>query len=73
MTGYFVKDQESSYYQSPVFGQVLAYVQKQQGEVSMKEKQTRTGLRLLLKFKKIDTVKQAYSALNAILRQEATA
>jgi len=35
----------------------------------MKEKQTRTGLRLLLKFKKIETVKQASAALNAILRE----
>lgn len=68
MTGYFVKEQESAYYQSPVFGKVLAHVQKQQGAVSMKEKQTRSGLRLLLKFKKIDTVKQAYAALSAILR-----
>jgi len=68
MTGYFIKEQESAFYQSPVFGQVLAYVQHQQGVVSMKEKQTRTGLRLLLKFKKIETVKQAFAALNAINR-----
>lgn len=68
MTGYFVSDQESSYYQSPVFGKVLSYVQQQQGQVNMKEKQTRNGLRLLLKFKQIESVQQAHAALLNILQ-----
>ena len=68
MTGYFINDKESYYYQSPVFGKVLGYVQQQQGQVNIKEKQTRNGLRLLLKFKQIDSVQQAHAALLNILQ-----
>ena len=41
MVGYFVADQESSFYQSPAFSKVIQYVQNNSRLVKMKEKQTR--------------------------------
>lgn len=63
--GYFVSDQQSDFYQSPSFTKVLKFVQQNPTEVQMKEKQTRNGLRLLLKMQDIDTVETALFKLQA--------
>ncbi len=63
--GYFVSDQQSDFYQSPTFTKVLQFVQQNPTEVQMKEKQTRSGLRLLLKMQDIDTVETALFKLQA--------
>nr|WP_315181705.1 transcription-repair coupling factor [uncultured Flavobacterium sp.] len=60
MIGYFVSDQQSDYYQSNRFHQVLQFVQKHSTICKMKEKQTPAGLRLLLTF---DNVKNTRTAL----------
>lgn len=67
LIGYFINDQQSNFYQSPSFTKVLQFVQKNPGACKMKEKQTRNGLRLMLTFDKIKTVKQALSALQPIV------
>jgi transcription-repair coupling factor (superfamily II helicase) len=67
LIGYFINDQQSNFYQSPGFTKVLNFVQKNTGTCKMKEKQTRNGLRLMLTFDKIKTVKQALSALQPII------
>ncbi|MGJ5642850.1 transcription-repair coupling factor [Formosa sp. S-31] len=67
MVGYFISDQQSSFYQSPGFTKVLQYVQGNPGACKMKEKETRAGLRLLLTFDRIKTVKQALIALKPII------
>ncbi|MFT5846881.1 MAG: transcription-repair coupling factor (superfamily II helicase) [Psychroserpens sp.] len=64
--GYFINDQKSAFYQSPNFTKVLQFVQTHPGECKMKEKQTRNGLRLLLTFEQIKSVKQALSKLENI-------
>ena len=51
--GYFLSDKQSDFYQSPVFNQILVGVQKQPKKYSMKEKQTRNGLRLLIVLDKV--------------------
>lgn len=61
--GYFIADQESGFYQSDGFNKVLQFVQSQSGLVKIKEKQTRTGLRLLLSFEQVRSVKQALGML----------
>jgi len=43
---------------------VLQFVQNQSGLVKIKEKQTRTGLRLLLSFDHVKSVKQALVVLD---------
>jgi transcription-repair coupling factor (superfamily II helicase) len=59
MIGYFVSDQQSDYYQSAKFRNVLNFVQKQNSLCKMKEKQTVNGLRLLLTFDNVKSIKRA--------------
>ncbi len=59
MIGYFVSDQQSDYYQSAKFRNVLNFVQKQSSLCKMKEKQTVNGLRLLLTFDNVKSIKRA--------------
>ncbi|PWI30017.1 transcription-repair coupling factor [Flavobacteriaceae bacterium LYZ1037] len=67
LIGYFITDQKSGFYQSNGFTKVLQYVQQHPGACKMKEKQTRNGLRLLLTFENIKTVKQALAVLKPIV------
>ena len=67
LTGYFISDQQSGFYQSDNFTKVLKFVQQNHGAAKMKEKQTRKGLRLLLTFEEIKTVEAALKALQPIL------
>jgi transcription-repair coupling factor (superfamily II helicase) len=59
MIGYFVSDQQSDYYQSGRFHHVLQFVQKQSALCKMKEKQTPNGLRLLLTFDNVKSIRRA--------------
>lgn len=63
LVGYFVADQQSAFYQSPSFTKIIQYVQSHPQRVTMKEKQTRNGLRLLLTFEGISSVEKALRAL----------
>ncbi len=56
---YFVSDQQSDFYQSSRFHQVLQMVQKNAHLCKMKEKQTPNGLRLLLTFENVKSIKKA--------------
>ncbi len=67
LTGYFINDQQSRFYQSTNFNKLLKYVQQNPRAGKMKEKQTRKGLRLLLIFENIKTVEQALAVLKPIL------
>ncbi|TNJ45416.1 transcription-repair coupling factor [Tamlana fucoidanivorans] len=69
LIGYFIHDQQSSFYQSASFTRVLQYVQTNPRACKMKEKQTRNGLRLMLTFENIKSVKQALDALKPIMAQ----
>ncbi|WP_298901421.1 transcription-repair coupling factor [uncultured Psychroserpens sp.] len=64
--GYFINDQQSPFYQSDNFTKVLKYIQSRPKDCKMKEKQTRNGLRLLLTFEHIKSVKQALIRLQEI-------
>lgn len=67
LIGYFITDQKSGFYQSNGFTKILQYIQSHTGACKMKEKQTRNGLRLLLTFENIKTVKQALAVLRPIV------
>jgi transcription-repair coupling factor (superfamily II helicase) len=67
LIGYFINDQQSPFYQSKGFTKVLQFVQTHPTLCKMKEKQTRNGLRLLLTFDNIKSVKQALTVLHPIL------
>ncbi len=66
MIGYFVSNQESSYYQSPIFNSILLFVQKNSNICTMKEKETKNGLRLILNFDNINTINKALTMLQRI-------
>ena len=66
MIGYFVSDQQSEFYQTEAFTKTLKYLQQNPKSCVMKEKQTKNGLRLLITFIKIDTVKKALETLQKI-------
>lgn len=59
MIGYFVGDQQSDYYQSPRFYKVLQFVQQNGNLCKMKEKETKNGLRLLLTFENVKSIRKA--------------
>lgn len=66
MVGYFVGDQQSDYYQSTSFRKVLQFVQRYQTLAKMKEKQTKNGLRLLLTFENVKSLKKALELLEMV-------
>lgn len=63
LIGYFIADQQSDFYQSAAFTKVLQYVQSHPQHCTLKEKQTRNGLRLLLTFNNITSIEKAMKAL----------
>ncbi|MBT8210589.1 MAG: transcription-repair coupling factor, partial [Eudoraea sp.] len=69
LLGYFVSDQQSAYYQSPVFTQVLQYAQTHPDAIRIKEKETRSGLRLMLTIEGIDNIDAALTGLKAFLQE----
>ena len=66
MLCYFISDQQSTFYQTEMFTKVLQYVQRNGQSCVMKEKETKNGLRLLLTFIKITSVKKALETLQKI-------
>ena len=66
MMGYFVANQQSEFYHTEAFSKMLKYVQQNSKSCVMKEKETKNGLRLLITFIKIDTVKIALEILQKI-------
>ena len=66
MIGYFIADQQSSFYQTNAFSRVLQYVQTHPQSCTMKEKKTRSGLRLLLTFEKVTSVDKALKMLQPL-------
>ncbi|TGD58559.1 transcription-repair coupling factor [Flavobacterium humi] len=66
MVCYFISDQQSNYYQSNRFHQVLQFVQRQPQLCRMKEKETKNGLRLLLTFENVKSVKRALELIGMI-------
>lgn len=70
LMGYFISDQESAFYQSREFSNVLSYVQQHSKTCRLKEKQTRNGLRLLLIFDGIKSVNKALEVLEPLAAKQ---
>ena len=66
LIGYFIADQQSRFYQSKAFTRVLQYVQTHAQSCTMKEKKTRSGLKLLLTFEKVTSVDKALKVLQPL-------
>ena len=67
LIGYFISDQKSGFYQTKTFTKILQFVQMHQELCKMKEKQTRSGLRLILTFNKVTSVEIALDRLKQII------
>ena len=65
--GYFISDQQSDFFQTSVFGQILNAVQSDSQSMSIKEKQTRNGLRLLFIVENVYSIEKLHQKLEAIL------
>ncbi|MBE7692189.1 transcription-repair coupling factor [Tenacibaculum finnmarkense] len=66
LVGYFLSDQQSSFYETEGFTKMLQYVQKNPKSCVMKEKDTKNGKRLLVTFIRIDSVQTALDLLREI-------
>jgi transcription-repair coupling factor (superfamily II helicase) len=66
MVGYFIGDQQSDFYQSSRFMNVLQFAQRNGTLCKMKEKETKNGLRLLLTFDNVKSVTKALELLEGI-------
>ena len=66
MVGYFIGDQQSNFYQSNRFMNVLQFAQRNGTVCKMKEKETKNGLRLLLTFDNVKSVNKALELLEGV-------
>ena len=66
MMGYFVANQQSDFYHTEAFSRMLKYVQQNSKSCVMKEKESKNGLRLLITFIRIDSVKTALKILQKV-------
>lgn len=67
LIGFFIADQQSKFYQSPAFSRVLQFVQTHGNRVTLKEKKTSKGLRLLLSAQGISSVDKAIEVLKPLM------
>ena len=73
LTGFFIADQQSPFFQSPAFGRVLQYVQENAYRLQLKEKKTTKGLRLLLKSDDAKKVQDVVRLMQPILPKKTVA
>lgn len=66
LIGYFIANQQSGFYQTETFTKILQFVQQNPNSCTMKEKQTKNGLRLLLTFNNINSVNVALEVLRKV-------
>lgn len=66
MIGYFIADQESSFYQSQQFRKILAKVQQGKNEFALKEKKTRKGLRLIINFGNTNNIQTGLEKIKSL-------
>ena len=66
MIGYFIKDPQSDFYKTDVFSKMLQYVHSNRTSSVMKEKETKSGKKLIITFIKINDVKTALYTLRII-------
>jgi transcription-repair coupling factor (superfamily II helicase) len=66
MIGYFIGDQQSNFYQTQRFMNLVRYVQQNGNLCKMKEKETKNGLRLLLTFEQVKSVSKALELMEGI-------
>ena len=67
---YFLSDQQSEFFKSKLFNQILLNVQNNSQSIKIKEKQTRKGPRLILSIDDVDSIKVLLQMLKIILKSK---
>ena len=65
--GYFINDKNNSFFNSPIFSSLISKIQTLNKIVSIKEKETKKGLRLLLIIDNIKNIKNLNKLINKLL------
>jgi transcription-repair coupling factor (superfamily II helicase) len=65
--GYFIADKEHRFYSSDTFGHLIQTISHRDSKMQMKQKQTRSGMRLLLKIDNVKTIDKAFERLNSVM------
>ena len=65
--GYFINDKNNSFFNSPIFSSLISKIQTLNKIVSIKEKETKKGLRLLLIIDNIKNIKKLNKLINKLL------
>jgi transcription-repair coupling factor (superfamily II helicase) len=65
--GYFIADKEHRFYSSDTFGHLIQTMSHRDSKMQMKQKQTRSGMRLLLKIDNVKTIDKAFERLNSVM------
>tara|TARA_B100000401_G_C52800568_1_gene718332 strand:- start:1178 stop:2356 length:1179 start_codon:yes stop_codon:yes gene_type:complete len=63
---FFIKDKKSVFYKSETFSNILSKIKTLSNNILIIEKETRSGKRLLMKVKKIDSINKIYSILTSL-------
>jgi transcription-repair coupling factor (superfamily II helicase) len=66
MVGYFIGDQQSNFYQSNRFMNVMKFAQQNGNLCKVKEKETKNGLRLLITFENVKSIHKALELIEMI-------
>jgi len=64
--GYFIEDQQSNVFKTEAFGVFLTNVQKENSNISIKEKNNTNGLKLILVVENVKRIDQLYDTLKAL-------
>ena len=71
LVGYFIADQSSRFYKSRAFSHIIQYLQENRNFGEMEQKETRNGLRLMIRFKRIKSIEEAVHKLQELqIKQE---
>ena len=65
--GYFINDKNNPFFNSPIFSSLISKIQTLNKIVSIKEKETKKGLRLLLIINNIKNIKNLNKLINKLL------
>jgi len=66
-TGYFIKDQNSPFFKSEIFSNLISKIKNLDGRLTIKEKETNKGLRLMLLINKIKNIRELNEITNDLL------
>ncbi len=68
MIGYFISDPQSEFYNTTTFTSIISFFKNNQSCCKLKQKQTKKGLVLLIRFEGIQSIEHAYKYLHSLVK-----